>query len=597
MAIKVPVYQRQARVQAPQISAPKVSQPIAAASGVNVSEAIARFGEKMGDVSAALTKHMVAKQEREEEREVLQTDTAFRKEMQNKLYDKETDENGRPKGILLREKAWAKDATPEFDQGFTEARERYLGAAKTDRQRDMLSKLLDNHYESLRDNVIRHEASQDREAFKDSYDAAINTRIQSAAMHRDSATLLRDMDEAAAVQSVGHKRLGLQGEAAEFDRKQLHAKMLKTAFDANLERDWKAADALVEASKDRIPENAYAELKKTIEGKQIHEQVKSTWGQVGSYRMADGTSDLPRMMKTIDGMQVPDDRKEKLKNEIKAKALEEDQFRKRAEGAQTHGFTNEVLLARKKGVRLEQVLEQAVPKYGGDPVRRNELSEIAKKLYTTDIKTDPQAYYQVWESIKSGDPNGQTLVKQAFAENKISGSDMVELLKLTHSEAHREDEYMKGQVIDSVKDLARQSYGNSKSGKQKQNGFLYTVLVRSRGKSPEETQKIAADLLKSDDSSGWFWKDDQWVAEKKGIEANNAAMGLLHQDLGENVTSALGGPAKIDQSVKALGLSYDELKKGSPANNAIESLRKNGKAVNKKNINAVLSRYKDGVIQ
>jgi hypothetical protein len=598
---RVPVYDRQAQVKTTEVGTRVISKP--QPMGTEMAEAAGRAGAALMNTGNVLAQHMAERQKIEDERQVMERDTAARTELQDRLYKQDVDENGRPVGFLNRQKNHATGLTPEFDQTFRELKQKYVGSLANDTQKQLFSKMIDNHYEGLRGTVIRHEAEQGRELFKETVSSAVKQRISEAATISDPSLLLKAIDDAQGLQTGGLKRMGSQDDVVGAHNQVLAGELVKSSFGPLLSQDYRKAEAVLNAARSRVPADVAAEMDKALEGRKLEDERVSTWKQVAGHRLADGTPDTNRMQNSIFAREdLTTEKKEKLWDYVKVRAAEENQQRKQQEVATDHSFKNEVFAAKKGGANLDAALK-LVSKYGGDEVAQQERTEIVKALYTTKTITDPVTYNKLWEGVQEG-KMGKTELNVAFAQGKISSSDFMELTKTGYNALHKEDEFYKKEIIDRVKDLAQTEYG---SNEKKRNGFLYSVLISSRGKTPEETWKIAQDLTKNDPSTGAFsfTQDAQWETNVKRSDAQNLVWGKLHQDIGQDQVKAIGqsalmtgkktwGVSDVEEFATALG-GYEKLKKGTPENTAIDSLVRKNKQVTPEAVKAVLKVHPDGV--
>jgi hypothetical protein len=547
------------------------------------------------NVGALEVGQKVALEEKKKADDVATTEfyTNLAKKKQEMLWDPKA-------GALARKGKDSFGALEEYGQGFDKYADDLEKGLANEEQRAIARKIRQKERLEFDDTIQKHTFNEAKEFEQNTLKSGIETARNDGVLNYTNSKKVEEsikLQEALAAQTMR----GQDPETVKAAQASVRSKTQAGVIDRMLAAGQVGmASAYYSKVGFQVTGEDKLQIEAKLEQKKQYDKNITTWGQVGASKLADGSPDFDAMKKAVYALPIPTEDKEKRWDYVKTRATEENQQRKAQEGAQAHAFTNETLQARQSGKKLDQVLDQIVPKYGGDPVRQHDLSEIAKKLFTTDIKTDPETYFQIWESIKEGAPDGVELIKAGVRNGKISGNDMGELLKLTYNDKHKEDEYMKSQVVDGLKTVAQEELGNNRAGKREQLKYLGTLLMRSRGKSPEETQKIGQDLLKmSGTSKGWLWdsKEEAYKGERKKIDATNEATGLLHRDLGEKVTDVVGGPDKIDKFLKDNGYKYDDLKQGSPVNNAILALKQHGKPVSRKWIDYVLKTYKDGIIR
>jgi hypothetical protein len=183
-------------VAMPQISTPRV---IEAAFGADVGKAYEGLGEGLKILAAHVERMAIDKQDQE----VLRRETAYRQELQDRLFNRDDETiivNGqevtRKKGVLLRQLGQADGATKELKQVYQkELRPKYLeGLSKY--QADKLGPALDNHYLTTRNSVITHEANQLDEDFKLTTKSNLERKVMDASLIRDNKQLSLAIDDA-----------------------------------------------------------------------------------------------------------------------------------------------------------------------------------------------------------------------------------------------------------------------------------------------------------------------------------------------------------------------------------------------------------------
>lgn len=598
---RVPVYEQRVQAQSAAAPAPSISRPPAEAFGVGQGQAIARLGSAAQSLGDQVAKTLIDQKLREDERAVVERDTAARKELQSLLYNPEEDENRKPKGFLSRQLGHATDITPEFDQAYGDLKKRYLDTVESDAQKYHLGRLLDNQYESARSGVIRHEAEQRREAYRSSLNSNLEQRVLGAGSMSNPELLGKALVEAREFQASGMRRMGADDASIQVAGEKLASEMTAKAFEPVLAQDAKKARALLEGVKGNLPASVVAKMEQALSGKELDDQRQAVWSQVSRLTLSDGNPDEAKMQEAVLGLPgMSTEKKEKIWDYVKARAGEARQQRKAAEAATDHSFANEVYEAKRSGLPMDKALE-LVGKYGGDNVAQADRAKIVQGIYTKDVKTDPATFVEIWEGIQEG-RIGKVELGQAFSQDRLSAADYRSLTELKYNTVHKEDEFYKKEMVDHIKDLAKSEYG---SNDKKRGEFIYSVLVNSRGKSPEETWKIANDLLKKDPASGWLFKDEQWKTDIKNRDASAAVWGTLHSDLGRDQVKAIGqgalyggkknwGVTDVEAFANAFG-GYDKIKQGTPANAAIQSLIRKRKVVTPDSVRAVLKAHPDGV--
>jgi len=140
--------------------------------------------------------------------------------------------------------------------------------------------------------------------------------------------------------------------------------------------------------------------------------------------------------------------------------------------------------------------------------------------------------------------------------------------------------------------------------------FQYVLAQKSEGKSPQEKLAIAQDELKKvPDPNAYFWgKTQQFKLDATQMQGQDTALGGIYKDVGyqqaqamasgftqSNPNSRIKDPSQgMHQFASSIGLKYEDLKTGQPANNAIQSLISKGKQVTPQAVQSVLKIYPDG---
>jgi len=172
---RVPEYKKQVKIITPSISTPivKTGQP-PEAFGAGIGQAISNVGSGLSKISNALK----AKEERDQKQLVLNTDTAFRKDLQDILYsnqieevkDKDGNITKKSVGLLNRNLNQATGISQDYDKQIVTLKNKYL-KNKSKNAQQLLNNLFDNTWLNNRDNVISHEANQYEKAAQNSLNA------------------------------------------------------------------------------------------------------------------------------------------------------------------------------------------------------------------------------------------------------------------------------------------------------------------------------------------------------------------------------------------------------------------------------------------
>jgi hypothetical protein len=110
----VPTYDRKVRQDVPAIS-----NPPAAAFGMDVYQANKGLGETIQGLGEMLSKRAIEKQEQKDLQVVTEAETAYRKDMDDLLYNQDN-------GILNRSLINAENSTKDYDEAAAKIRQKYL---------------------------------------------------------------------------------------------------------------------------------------------------------------------------------------------------------------------------------------------------------------------------------------------------------------------------------------------------------------------------------------------------------------------------------------------------------------------------------------
>jgi len=272
MALKVPQYQEQVRTEVPQISAPRqpsVDFPnvIPAAFGADIGKATESLGKVGGQIAEHLKRVIID----EQDKEILRRETAYRKDVQDRLFNNETEtktidgqEIERTKGLLLRQLGQAKGATQDFDEIYsTQLRNQYLGGL-SEYQISKLSPAMDSYYLSSRNNVITHEANQLDEDFKQATDSNIEQSILDASTIRDGESLNKAIDENIEKATPYYSKF--DEVSLKLKNEEIASTTVKSSVISTLEStgNLEIAQSLLDSAKDKISTESYRSIQEDI---------------------------------------------------------------------------------------------------------------------------------------------------------------------------------------------------------------------------------------------------------------------------------------------------------------------------------------------
>ncbi len=332
MAI-IPRARETVRIRTPGVAAPgRVSAPAAAAGqddlGVGIGQDITRLGQQLGRAFLEL-------RQRKDAAEVSRIDTDFRVEMQNTLFDENSNLKGVPNGIMSRKLANSAGSTQEYDQKYAEMRRRFIGDTENAQQAEALAVRMDKHYTSRRETVIRNEAAQGREDLKVSTAANLKQRVSNAGdIEMPKEALSDEIEEASAIQEQTLRQLGSGQSVIDLGRDSISAQIANSQILHVLDTDPELAQKQLDHVSGMIPEGAKKALQESIDKKVFADRRLAAGDAViAASNAAEGGLSLKEARKLTfseeltSGMETAE--KEKVFEYVK-KRMNEDKFDKRA---------------------------------------------------------------------------------------------------------------------------------------------------------------------------------------------------------------------------------------------------------------------------
>lgn len=606
---KIPVYEQQVGIKPTVSEVVRPLAPVEAAFGAQVSMANARLAETVGGLSDRITKHMIDKIELDDQKVALQKQVEFLREAQPLLYSTEKDTNGVPVGIMNRQLGQAKNSTVQFDQHAQQLINKYLESLTTNSQKASFYKFAESHYNTARQQVISHEATQGREDNLNVNKAAMDARASFAATINDPATLAASIDEARATQGTFLKKTGVDQGSIEMSNQAIAGKMLTNAFNSVIEKDPRRAQALLDAAKDRVHQDEVNKLQLIVDGKKINDDQVQTWNRVNnvSNRLADGQLDLGKIheqifgMKNPDGTEMPTKKKETLFDYAKAQAGEQWANKKRAEAAAEYKFVNWAATAQKEwrnnkpGVTLAEAVKQ-VPQFGGTQEEQSKRISILQRMFSDEaIFKNPEVINELHKGIINGD-RAQKDVDEAFQNKLIDSAEWQNLtnkaFEVKQKGVSLNEKYAWEDAERAIKDAVPKDQIQS---------AMAAIRAAAVGKNPEEIRGLVRDYTTKVPGSAtwWFGPDKKKIElEMKKTSEQGPAVNELYGIAGKDAVMAIGNtPEAFKTYSDALG-GPDALKVGTPANNAIKSLNALGKPITPANVKFIVEQFKssNGII-
>jgi len=170
--MQVPIAKREVGINASQTPNVALQPMTAAASGANIGEAISGLGRTVGAATDALSSHLLAQRNHEEEQAANDEATKFAKDAQDTVL---------LNGVLSLKGANAKGATIVYDKSISDLKDKY-GKDLQPRARELYNRIADTHANLWRNNVISHEIEQSNIADEQATASNVVTSAQTYAM-------------------------------------------------------------------------------------------------------------------------------------------------------------------------------------------------------------------------------------------------------------------------------------------------------------------------------------------------------------------------------------------------------------------------------
>lgn len=372
-------------------------------------------------------------------------------------------------------------------------------------------------------------------------------------------------------------------------------------FDAN-KKEMSAADIL-------HAESILDASKVVGESQNIFKGIMSEKG----FKFSDGTINAEKVRQYVMDQtddKMSDQRKLKVLSQVKAQIAEYNKDRYHQIAANERSFANEVITARKNGQGLNDALKLA-PKYGTDPYDIAQKQDFIQKTYAPPAETHVIAHEQLREGIQNGTVEVAD-IDRAKDKGDLSAEDWANLRQLKFKTLTDGTDPHAKYTDNLIKVMAQKQIGTDKEANAQ---FMYVLNQKSLGKSPDEKLAIAKqELEKVPDPDSWFWsrlglgKVPKYQLDNTAAEGHDLAQGQMYQDVGykqaQAISQGMGGSEMFERNANpekqlqafanALNVKYEDMKIGTPVNNAIESLRAKGKSVTPYAVQKVLEKHKDG---
>ena len=522
---KVPVYNQSVPLR--DVNIPNVSQannPPPAVFGIDYYQKIGQeIGKQVSNIGGIVMDHAIEMKKEESRQAVIQNNLKFSTELQNLFNSTDVDENGTPKGLLNRKYGAAKNTTIEYDQSFKKLADAYMGNMTSPYQKQLFSEQLASHYEAGRNRVIAHEAQQLDESNKINLQSSIESASNEAAGISDPKVLA---DKIISTQnlltpSIIHAFPGIPTEQ-ENVKKNIAGAMVKSSVNGIIDTDPAMAMKITQASKPYIPENDFAEITRTVEGKLLSVEQEKWWTKLNtpSNKNADGSYNEAAMRKAVfDDPSIPPQRKESIFNYVRGNASFAEQETKKARSVSDYNWMNDIFQMKANGVSYAEAAKTASTGY--DPTNRAKRAEIVHEIYVNKSQTDPSVYLALWKGVQDGQVVDADLLR-AVKSGQLASNDYVSLTKELYTKNFGGDMSDVKMAWKKVEMMAEGKYGNQSqkvegigSNVKLKDAFLWQMHMNSAGKKPAEIVQMANEALKDVDVPGSFFDQPRWKVEVK----------------------------------------------------------------------------------
>lgn len=271
MGIKVPTYEEQVNLDTPVSESGRSPRVVPDAFGGNVGRAV----ENAGQVAQKVTEHAYKMYQDKQLEQVYDLATKYSTDLQNKLLNSNTktikDSTGAsveiPDGILNRKLSQAQGSTVDFDNHAISNQSKYLNLVKTAEAQKYLKRMMDSDYQSLRNQVIRHEATEHNNSIKNTFSSSLTNQAAQASLATDTDSLKTAIGKIKATNSHFSLALGDDEETTIKRENDILQKAVNNSVLATLRNTGSAAQAaaLLDSVKENIPEEVYQNSRTKIE--------------------------------------------------------------------------------------------------------------------------------------------------------------------------------------------------------------------------------------------------------------------------------------------------------------------------------------------
>ena len=284
-AVKVPRYEEKVGLDVPSVPMPKIPIPPEISFGGAQARGLQDLGETLGKIAGQVSTRIKERQEIEENQRVADAYHGYSLATNDNLFNDEEEKieiNGqeivRPKGVLLRKGKYAEGSLEDFRMMNAPAYELALSQVTRPESQTKLKSMMDNHYVSAQETVVKHASQEWQLDQKDSLENVIQQEISNFAGYQDIKAIKRGFDNLAHHQSSLSMFEGESNDTRKIKSRKLFADAVEQSAYASLQYDitGEKARTLLNSAKDSIDIKDYNNIKSNIvkESKNLLEASK-----------------------------------------------------------------------------------------------------------------------------------------------------------------------------------------------------------------------------------------------------------------------------------------------------------------------------------
>lgn len=511
-------------------------------------------------------------------------------------------------------KMLGKDAmgAPDYvQQQWSDGVQQIQDGLSNDSQRMAFARSTNSRWDELNKSVQVHVAGQMQQFDDNETSAYLATSRNAAVLNSDDDDKIQsELDRQKAVLSEWADRKGIPQDSPIFTDKLTdqisgtNAQVISARLDKDDPDNVAQAQDYFDAHKDQMNASDVLTAQKAIESAETASMGMAAWNQVSGMKLSNGMPDEASMESSIMSRDdLSDERKLSIIQFVKARAKEQVVQNNMEDASNDRDFMNSAIQARQQGVSLQDALKLP-SQFAKDDYDQANKSDAIQKIYAPPSESDPNTYLHLWSSIQGGTADKQA-INDALSKNQINVKDFRDLQEEYYKNVNEGKNPITQEAWKRVDAMADSQFGSDRQSKEQ---FMYALHTQTQGQPPEQIINSAQANLKSVPGSGIFGSDffgtTKWKADVQRLDAQNTAWGKVYGDVGADTTKAIGAGAlytgkpswglnDVDSFAQSFG-GYNNIKTGTPANNAMQSLMKRGQLVTPANVKAVLDKYSDG---